>query len=114
VIIFDFFGFSYGKVLTISEFMSDKTIKRWLTILENMYVIFKAPPFHKNIARAIQKAPKFYFYDTGQVIDDSGIKLENIVACALQKEIHFQMVLKSESPITGLRNSVLNNYITGN
>ena len=32
-----------------------------------MYVLFKVPPFHKNIARAIQKAPKFYFYDTGQV-----------------------------------------------
>jgi predicted AAA+ superfamily ATPase len=32
---------------------SDKTVKRWLTILENMYVIFRVPPFHKNIARAI-------------------------------------------------------------
>jgi predicted AAA+ superfamily ATPase len=69
---------------------SDKTVKRWLTILENMYVIFKVSPFHKNIARAIQKIPKFYFYDTGQVIGDSGIKLENTVACALQKEIHFR------------------------
>jgi len=69
---------------------SDKTVKRWLTILENMYVIFKVPPFHENIARAIQKAPKFYFYDTGQVIGDSGIKLENTVACAIQKEIHFR------------------------
>ena len=69
---------------------SDKTVKRWLTILENMYVIFKVPPFHKNIARAIQKAPKYYFYDTGQVIGDTGIKLENTVACAIQKEIHFR------------------------
>ena len=69
---------------------SDKTIKRWLNILENMYVLFKVPPFHKNIARAIQKAPKFYFYDTGQVIGELGQKLENTVACALQKEIHFR------------------------
>lgn len=69
---------------------SDKTVKRWLTILENMYVIFKVPPFHKNIARAIQKAPKFYFYDTGQVIGGPGIKLENTIACAIQKEIHFR------------------------
>lgn len=69
---------------------SDKTVKRWLTILENMYVFFKVPPFHKNIARAIQKAPKFYFYDTGQVIGDSGIKLENAVACAIQKEVNFR------------------------
>ena len=69
---------------------TDKTVKRWLTILENMYVLFKVPPFHKNIARAIQKSPKFYFYDTGQVIGDTGIKLENTVACAIQKEIHFR------------------------
>lgn len=69
---------------------SDKTVKRWLTILENMYIVFKVPPFHKNIARAIQKAPKFYFYDTGQVAGDQGIRLENAVACAIQKEIHFR------------------------
>lgn len=68
---------------------SDKTIKRWLTILENMYVIFRVTPFHKNIARSILKAPKFYFYDTGQVMADSGARLENLVACALLKEIHY-------------------------
>jgi uncharacterized protein len=68
---------------------SDKTIKRWLTILENMYVIFRVQPFHRNIARSILKAPKYYFYDTGQVIGDSGIKLENLTACALLKKIHY-------------------------
>ena len=69
---------------------SDKTIKRWLTILENMYVVFKVPPFHKNIARSILKSPKYYFYDTGQVEGDKGIKLENLVACSLIKEMHFR------------------------
>jgi len=68
---------------------SDKTVKRWLTILENMYIIFRIGPFHRNIARSIFKAPKYYFYDTGQVIGDSGIKLENLTACALLKEIHY-------------------------
>ena len=68
---------------------SDKTIKRWLTILENMYVIFRVSPFHKNIARSILKSPKFYFYDTGQVIGDPCAKLENLVACALLKEINY-------------------------
>jgi len=68
---------------------SDKTIKRWLTILENMYVIFRVTPFHKNIARSILKSPKFYFYDTGQVVGDPGAKLENLVACALLKEINY-------------------------
>jgi len=69
---------------------SDKTVKRWLTILENMYVLFRVSPFHRNVARSILKSPKYYFYDTGQVIGDDGAKLENLVACALQKEIHFR------------------------
>lgn len=68
---------------------SDKSIKRWLTILENMYIIFKVAPFHGNIARSILKAPKYYFYDTGQVIGDSDVKLKNLTACALLKEIHY-------------------------
>lgn len=69
---------------------SDKTIKRWLAILENMYVLFRVPPFHRNIGRAILKSPKYYFYDTGQVLGDEGSRLENAVACALLKEIHFR------------------------
>ena len=46
---------------------SDKTIKRWLTILETLYVVFRVPPFHRNISRSILKAPKYYFYDTGRL-----------------------------------------------
>ena len=69
---------------------SDKTIKHWLGVLENMYVVFKVAPFHKNIARSILKAPKYYFYDTGQVVGDEGAKLENLVACSLLKEMHFR------------------------
>jgi len=65
-----------------------KTIKRWLELLENIYIIFKVTPFHRNIARSILKEPKYYFYDTGQVSGDEGSKFENLVACALRKELH--------------------------
>jgi predicted AAA+ superfamily ATPase len=66
-----------------------KTIKRWLDILEELYVVFKVSPYHKNIARSLLKEPKYYFYDTGQVVGDPGVKLENIVATALLKELNF-------------------------
>ena len=69
---------------------SDKTVKRWLTILERMYVVFRVVPYHNNVARAILKSPKYYFYDNGQVEGDAGAKLENLTACSLFKEIHFQ------------------------
>jgi len=67
---------------------SPNTIQSWLRLLENLYVIFKISPFHKNIARALLKEPKYYFYDNAMVQGDMGTRLENLVACALLKEIH--------------------------
>lgn len=72
-----------------------KTVKNWLNILENLYIIFKVTPWHKNIARSLLKTPKFYFYDTAQVISSSA-RLENCAACALLKEIHFREDVKGE------------------
>ena len=65
------------------------TVKRWLQILENLFIIFKVTPWSKKIARSILKEPKYYFYDNGQVVGDEGTKLENLVANALLKELHF-------------------------
>ena len=69
--------------------VSHNTVKRWLTILENLFVIFKVTPFHRNIARSILKEPKYYFYDTGLVKGGDGARFENIVAGALLKELEF-------------------------
>jgi len=46
------------------------TVKRWIGILENLFVIFKVTPWHRNVARSLLKAPKYYFYDNGQVTGD--------------------------------------------
>ena len=72
-----------------------KVVKDWLELLEDLYVIFKIPPWHKNIARSILKSPKYYFYDTAQVMDE-GAKFENLVACALLKELHFRTDAKGQ------------------
>ncbi|WP_237113354.1 ATP-binding protein [Pseudohongiella spirulinae] len=67
---------------------SPATIQKWLKLLEDLYVIFRVGPYHRNVARAILKEPKYYFYDNGMVQGDQGVKLENLVACGLLKEIH--------------------------
>jgi predicted AAA+ superfamily ATPase len=67
---------------------SPVTIQNWLGLLEDLYVIFRVTPFHRNIARAILKEPKYYFYDNALVQGSNGIRLENLVACALLKEVH--------------------------
>lgn len=66
-----------------------KTIKRWLQLLEELYIIFKVTPFSKNIARSLLKEPKYYFYDATQINANNGAKLENLVALALLKELQF-------------------------
>lgn len=65
-----------------------KTIKRWLLLLENLYIIFKVTPYSKKISRSLLKEPKYYFYDCAQSSKDKGAKLENIVANSLLKELH--------------------------
>lgn len=70
---------------------SAHTVKHWLQILENLYVIFPVRPYHKNIARSLLKESKYYFYDTGAVADagaEPGAVFENAMACALQREVH--------------------------
>lgn len=69
--------------------VSDKTIKRWLEVLENMYVVFKITPFSKNVARATLKQPKYYFYDIGRIPEEAA-RLENLVAASLLKEVQFR------------------------
>ncbi len=66
-----------------------KTIQNWLMILENLYLFFRVPPYHKNLARALTKEPKYYFYDLARVQGDEGAILENLVALSLQKQLDY-------------------------
>jgi predicted AAA+ superfamily ATPase len=75
---------------------SPNTIQHWLKLLEDLYVVFKVSPFHKNIARALLKEPKYYFYDNAMVEGNRGIKLENLVACALLKETQRRQDVEGE------------------
>ena len=85
-----------GSTISMSSLAADletsvHTVKRWLQILENLYVVFAVRPWHRNVARSLLKEAKYYFYDTGAVADtgaDPGVVFENAVACALQRELH--------------------------
>ena len=64
-----------------------KTIKNWIELLESLYVLFRVTPWSHNIARSLLKDPKIYFYDIAAVDSDEGTRFENLVACALAKEL---------------------------
>jgi predicted AAA+ superfamily ATPase len=70
--------------------VSPVTLKRYLEILQALYIVFTVQPWHRNVARAILQTPKVYFFDTGLVRGDDGIRLENAVATMLLKQVHFQ------------------------
>lgn len=69
--------------------VSPHTIKKWLQILESLFIIFIVFPYSKNVLNAIKKEPKIYFYDIGQVQADMGFKIENLVALHLLKRNQF-------------------------
>lgn len=79
---------SYSSLARDLE-VSPKTVKHWVEILERLYVVFVVTPYSKNIARAILKEPKIYFYDTGRIKHDAGARFENMIACHLLKRNHF-------------------------
>jgi hypothetical protein len=69
--------------------LSQPTVKRYIEILEALYIVFLVRPHHRNVARSILKEPKLYFYDTGLVEGDEGIRMENTVAVSLLKHASY-------------------------
>jgi len=67
--------------------ISPSTVKKYIQILEAIFVIFIVTPYSKNIARSLLKEPKVYFFDTALVQGDDGAKFENLVAVSLLKHV---------------------------
>lgn len=80
--------------------VSPTTLKRYLDILQALYIVFTVQPWHHNIARAILQTPKVYFFDSGLVRGDAGIRFENAVAAMLLKHVHFRQ--DSRGKVAGL------------
>jgi uncharacterized protein len=74
---------SLGRDLKVSY----QTVKKYIEVLEALYVVFRVTPFSKNIGRALSKEPKLYFFDTGLVRGGEGPQFENLIALALKKEV---------------------------
>ena len=67
--------------------ISPNTVKKYIQIFESLFIVFRTSPYSRNIARSILKEPKIYFYDTGMVEGDDGVKFENLVAISLLKHV---------------------------
>ncbi len=77
---------SLNKLAQVLE-VSHPTLKRYLTILDNLYLTYRISPFGSPKIRAVKKEQKLYFWDWSP-LEDPGIKFENLVASQLLKFCH--------------------------
>lgn len=89
------------KVSSLAQALqiSPTTATRYIEILEALYIVFRVTPWHRDVARSLLKESKIYFLDTGLVIGDEGLKLENAVAAMLLKHCHYRQDAEGK-PIT--------------
>lgn len=83
-----------GSPLSITNLAGDlevdfKTVQRWLTILENLYVCYRLAPWGAPRVRAVKKEQKLYLWDWSS-IEDEGARFENLVGSQLLKYCHLQ------------------------
>jgi predicted AAA+ superfamily ATPase len=57
-----------------------RTIQEWLSVLEASYIVFRLPPFYRNIGKRLVKASKIYFLDTALVCFFLGVENETQLA----------------------------------
>jgi predicted AAA+ superfamily ATPase len=81
-----------GSPLSIKGLREDlevdhKTVERWITILENLYLCFRISPFGAPKVRAVKKERKLYLWDWSMA-PEGGARFENLVASQLLKYCH--------------------------
>ena len=54
-----------GSALSRSFGVSEKTVKRYLEILEGTFLVRTLPPWHDNLGKRLVKSPKVYIRDSG-------------------------------------------------
>ena len=60
--------------------ISAPQIKKWLSLLEASYIIFRLPPFFTNYGKRLVKAPKIYFVEPGLAVYLLGIETSDQLA----------------------------------
>jgi uncharacterized protein len=82
-----------GSQLSIANLAQDlevnfRSVERWLTIFDNLYLTFRIVPYGPPKIRAVKKTQKVFFWDWSQC-ESPGSRFENLVASQLLKYCHF-------------------------
>lgn len=101
-LVFEMLRSKVGSPISYTSIAEDvaiapNTVKKYIQILEALYIVFRVTPFSQNIARSLLKEPKIYFFDNGLVKGDAGVQFENFVATCLLKHTFFQKDIQAKS-----------------
>ena len=82
-----------GSPLPISGLAEDvevspKTVRNWIELLARNYYLFRVPPWHRRLERALKEESKYYLWDWSEVKEE-GPRFENMVAAHLLKLCHY-------------------------
>lgn len=80
-----------GSPLSLNSLAGDlqvsfDSVKKWLSLMEATFMIFKITPWTTRIHRAIEKEKKYYLFNYAE-IEDEGTRFENMVALELWRLI---------------------------
>ncbi|MDD5509071.1 MAG: ATP-binding protein [Bacteroidales bacterium] len=102
-------AFQIGNEVSVNELsmnlgIDNKTVKRYLELLEKAFIIFTLRGYSGNLRKEISKKPKFYFYDSGirnavianfnplETRNDSGQLWENFLVMERLKKQSYQPI----------------------
>ncbi|MBW2608584.1 MAG: ATP-binding protein [Deltaproteobacteria bacterium] len=90
-ILFSLLPSKIGNPLSMASLARDihvsfDSVRSWIEIFENFFMVFRIPPWSQKISRAITKEKKLYLFDYAS-IESPGAKFENMVALELFRAI---------------------------
>ena len=90
-----------GQILNYTELanacaVSVPTVRAWISVLIQSYILFELPPYYNNFSKRLVKSPKLYFYDTGLLCYLLGIETPEQLSDHPQKGAIFETMIVSE------------------
>lgn len=86
----------------------NKTVEKYIDLLEKAFVVFKLPAFNRNVRNELKKGKKIYFYDCGirnaiinefkpfEIRQDRGALWENFVLAERMKYLSYNHIVAKQ------------------
>ena len=90
-----------GQLLNVSDLamncgINQKTVEKWLSILEASYILYLLVPYHESFTKRVIKTPKLFFYDTGLACSLLGIRTVEEITLSPWKGHLFECLIVSD------------------